>query len=42
MAPPTVEVKSDRKLTELSDTELDALIASVASREKETRTLKVV
>jgi hypothetical protein len=42
MAPPTVEVKSDRKLTELSDSELDALIASVASREKETRTLKVV
>jgi hypothetical protein len=42
MAPPTVEVKSDRKLTELSNEELDALIASVASREKETRTLKVV
>ena len=42
MAPPTVEVRSDRKLTELSDAELDALIASVASREKETRTLKVV
>ncbi len=42
MAPPTVEVKSDRKLTELSDAELDALIASVASREKETRTLKAV
>jgi hypothetical protein len=42
MAPPTVEVKSDRKLAELSDSELDALIASVASREKETRTLKVV
>ena len=42
MAPPTVEVKSDRKLTELSDSELDALIASVASREEETRTLKVV
>ena len=42
MAPPTVEVKSDRKMSELSDSELDALIASVASREKETRTLKVV
>jgi hypothetical protein len=42
MAPPTVEVKSDRKLAELSNDELDALIASVASREKETRTLKVV
>lgn len=42
MAPPTVEVKSDRKLTELSDAELDALIASVAAREKETRTLKAV
>jgi hypothetical protein len=42
MAPPTVEVKSDRKLTELSNDELDALIASVASREKETRTLKIV
>lgn len=42
MAPPTVEVKSDRKMSELSDAELDALIASVASREKETRTLKVV
>ena len=42
MAPPTVEVKSDRKLAELSDAELDALIASVAAREKETRTLKAV
>jgi DNA-binding transcriptional regulator YbjK len=42
MAPPTVEVKTDRKMSEMSDAELDALIASVASREKETRTLKVV
>lgn len=42
MAPPTVEVRSDRKVSELSDAELDELIAAVASREKETRTLKVV
>lgn len=42
MAPPTIEVKSDRKAQDLSDAELDALIAAAASREKETRTLKAV
>ena len=42
MAPPTIEVKSDKKSAELSDAELDELIAALASREKEQRTLKVV
>ena len=42
MAPPTIEVKSDRKAQELSDKELDELIAAAAAREKETRNLRVV
>jgi hypothetical protein len=42
MAPPTIEVKSDRKAQELSDKELDELIAATAAREKETRNLRVV
>jgi hypothetical protein len=42
MAPPTIEVKSDRKAQELSDSELDELIGALAAREKETRSLRVV
>ena len=42
MAPPTVEVKSEKRVAELSDTELDELISAVAAREKQTRALKVV
>lgn len=43
MAPPTVTVQSSKKAAELSDDELDALIAAVAEREKTTRTtLKAV
>ena len=42
MAPPTIEVKNDRKASELSDKELDELIAAVAAREKESRSLRVV
>lgn len=42
MAPPTVQVNSDRKAQDLSDAELDELIAALASREKETRNLRVV
>lgn len=42
MAPPTIEVKSDRKAQELSDAELDELIAALAAREKDSRQLKVV
>jgi SOS response regulatory protein OraA/RecX len=42
MAPPTVEVKSDKRISELSDSELDELISAVAAREKQTRALKVV
>jgi len=38
MAPPTVTVQSSKKTAELSDDELDALIAAVAEREKQTRT----
>lgn len=42
MAPPTVNVKTDSKTSELSDKELDELIAAMASREQESRRLKVV
>lgn len=42
MAPPTVQVNSDRKAQDLSDSELDELIAALATREKETRNLRVV
>lgn len=37
MAPPTVTLKSEKGAAELSDQELDDLIAAVASRERETR-----
>jgi hypothetical protein len=43
MAPPTVTVQSNKKASELSDDELDSLIAAVAEREKSNRTqLKAV
>jgi hypothetical protein len=42
MAPPTVEIKSDRKAADLSDEELDQLIGAMAAREKQQRTFKVV
>jgi hypothetical protein len=42
MAPPTVEIKSDRKAADLSDEELDQLIGAMAAREKQHRTLKAV
>jgi hypothetical protein len=42
MAPPTIEIKNERKAAELSDAELDELIAAVAAREKQARQLKVV
>jgi hypothetical protein len=42
MAPPTIEIKNDKKAAELSDAELDDLIAAVAAREKETRKLRAV
>lgn len=42
MAPPTVEIKSERKTSELSDQELDELIGAMAAREKQQRNLKVV
>ncbi len=42
MAPPTVEVKNDRKTADLSDEELDGLIAALAMREKDQRKLKAV
>ena len=38
MAPPTVTVQSSKKAAELSDEELDQLIAAVAEREKAQRT----
>lgn len=37
MAPPTMTVKTERATAELSDAELDELIAVVAQRERETR-----
>lgn len=42
MAPPTIELKNERKASELSDSDLDELIAALASREKENRKLKAV
>ena len=43
MAPPTVTVQSNKKAAELSDEELDQLIAAVAEREKSQRSaLRVV
>lgn len=37
MAPPTLTVQTGKKTAELSDSELDELIAAVAEREKQTR-----
>ena len=43
MAPPSVTISSNKKATELTDAELDSLIAAVAEREKTSRSqLKVV
>ena len=42
MAPPTIEIKNDRKSSDLSDEELDGLIAAMAMREREQRKLRVV
>jgi hypothetical protein len=42
MSPPTIELKSDKKAAELSDAELDELIAALAARERDSRKLKVV
>jgi hypothetical protein len=42
MAPPTIELKNDRKAAELSDSDLDELIVALAAREKESRSLRVV
>jgi len=41
MAPPTVTVREEKRVAELSDSQLDELIAALAVREKSTR-LKVV
>jgi len=42
MAPPTVEVRSEKRVAELSDSDLDELIAAMAKRERDARMLKVV
>lgn len=42
MAPPTVEIKNDKRTSDLSDSELDELIAAMAVREREKRNLKAV
>ena len=42
MAPPTVEVRSEKRVAELSDSDLDELIAAMAKRERDARVLKVV
>ena len=42
MAPATIEVKSEKRTSELSDSELDELIAAMAAREKQSRVLKAV
>jgi hypothetical protein len=42
MAPPTVEVRSEKRVAELSDSDLDDLIAAMAKRERDARVLKVV
>lgn len=42
MAPPTVNLKSETKVAELSDRDLDELINAMAVHEKETRRLRVV
>lgn len=42
MLPPTVTVNSNKKATELSDSELDELIGQIAAHEKSKRNFKVV
>lgn len=42
MAPPTLTVKSETNIGQLSDKELEDLISAVASQEKESRKLRVV
>jgi hypothetical protein len=43
MVPPSVTISSNKKATELTDAELDSLIAAMAEREKASRSqLKVV
>jgi hypothetical protein len=42
MAPPTLTVKSEGNIGQLSDKELEDLISAVASQEKESRKLRVV
>jgi hypothetical protein len=42
MSPPTLTVKSEKSSAELSDKELDDLISAVASREQESRKLRIV
>lgn len=42
MAPPTVEIKNEKRSAELSDSELDELIAAMAMRERDKRNLKAV
>lgn len=42
MAPPTVELRSERRVAELSDADLDELISAMARRERDSRILKVV
>jgi hypothetical protein len=42
MAPPTLTVKSETNIGQLSDKELEDLISAVASQEKESRKLRAV
>ena len=42
MAPPTITVKDDRKASQLSDDQLEELIAAAAAAEREKRVLKAV
>jgi DNA-binding transcriptional MerR regulator len=42
MAPPTINVKSETHISELSDKDLEELISAVASQEQASRQLRVV
>lgn len=42
MAPPTINVKSESTISELSDKDLEELISAVAKQEKTSRNLRVV
>jgi hypothetical protein len=42
MAPEKIEVRSDKKASEMTDVELDELIGAMAVRERSTRSLKAV